>query len=164
MGLLQQVVPGPALLRVLDAILVKDLFVVVDAQRRKVLGQHPLLALPLARLQDAGQVDARVQRIVAVDEVVQRKKGPLVDEHGHCIVADLHDVRGITGGDLGQQPRVVVPAGHRLELDQDVGVFLLEPGNDLLVRVQSFATVARADAQDHLGSPRMDPLRAREWR
>ncbi len=58
----QELLPGPAILRIRDACFVKQLLVVVDGQRREILGQQVLRVVPAARFEHARQIDAGVQR------------------------------------------------------------------------------------------------------
>ena len=85
-------------------------------------------------------------------ERVQRQETALGDEHRHGVIADLHDIRRIPGSDLGEQAGVIVRAGYRFELYQDIGIGLFKGGDDFLVRVQALAAIAGAHAQDDLGA------------
>ncbi len=143
----EQIFPGPVFFRVRHRGCVKKGFVVIHSQGGIVFGEQVLLAVNLARIQQPRQVNAAIEAAF-LQVGIQGDKGILGDERRHCIIPNLHDIRGGFGRELGEQAGIIIPSRNRLKLNDHIRVQVLKVLDDLLVRGQPVAAIPCAGADD----------------
>ena len=119
----QEVIPGPAVFRIIDAGGIKEVFVVVDDQGGMVDRQAMQFAVDLIICQDCWVVHGKINAI-ALDEFIDRQQRAFAGVGIGDMGCGIEDIGRCPTGDGGLQLGVIVAAAADiLEFDIDAGLF-----------------------------------------